>query len=999
MPTVISPALAAPVTTALSPTGSGVRYDVGPGHPHTELSTVPWFGLGPGDVVNIHYRPTPYVGKFGVRAIGTATDRVVINGVTNAAGDRPRINGEGAQTAAGAANVFTAVPAYGELLGVIVVKKGPDNIDPYATYWPGFIDIQNLEVYGARNGAAWTDKFGGAQTYSDSAGIYILHGHDIRIINCKVYDNAFGIFVQEAKDTTPNWHCEDITVRGCHVYGNGVVGSYYQHNLYIQAIRPIIEGNLIGQTRTGSEGSSYKSRSAGEIFRYNTVIASDRACDFVHAEGQSGVIDTHASYGETWAYGNLIINDFFTYGRGAGYPVHFGCDQSMEDGPATSPLITDADLAPGQQGPGTGVQRYAKRNLFFFNNTYIIRANQVQIDRVSLFDLSLSGTPLSPRQRLFEWDNAYHLEGTANFAWLQFAGELNFKGGSKLYSPSALAAAESTASAARYALVGTAPAAAGPLGFTSAPTDDFTPAAGGAIDNTGVATPSGLPGVWVSQPVTSMPNGTGGAGLVPRSTVADVGAFESGTPAQTTNNAPTIVTYLANVSAAAGSTISHTVPAGSFGDPDGDTLTWSATGLPAGLSFTPATRTFSGTIAAPGVYVVTVTVTDPSGASAADTVEFTITQAQPQGAGMFIIQKGDLAQASFSNNNTNAAGGIAIRTDASSTVGQAIAAAIAALPPEKYVTAGSYNTATDALTLTLSDNVVVNIPLNGLIQDTLAGVPTATDTLAGKVALAVAANYPQVTNDVDAATPAYVQAAIAAIPPAAGTPAATDTLQGKVALAVAANYPQATNDVDAATPAYVQAALAALDCTAIVDALNQTPDACADASRGAMLFTSSAAPDILSGDGNATLANPWTVGNLTFGGGGMQAPAPTPDGELRQLLQVATRVGPQVNSWLTAWAANPVDMMVGNITYNANGAITTAGVVWPDGATGVYTATTLSTTFPGATDEYTVTYVGIGAQQGVNQTVTQPLVTRDAAGRIITRPARTVAVFNPAAGG
>ena len=40
--------------------------------------------------------------------------------------------------------------------------------------------------------------------------------------------------------------------------------------------------------------------------------------------------------------------------------------------------------------------------------------------------------------------------------------------------------------------------------------------------------------------------------------------------------------------------------------------------------------------------------------------------------------------------------------------------------------------------------------------------------------------------------------------------AATDTVQGKVALAVGANYPQTTNDVDAATPAYVQAALSSL---------------------------------------------------------------------------------------------------------------------------------------------------------------------------------------------
>lgn len=40
-------------------------------------------------------------------------------------------------------------------------------------------------------------------------------------------------------------------------------------------------------------------------------------------------------------------------------------------------------------------------------------------------------------------------------------------------------------------------------------------------------------------------------------------------------------------------------------------------------------------------------------------------------------------------------------------------------------------------------------------------------------------------------------------------PVATDTIQGRVALAVAANYPaQVANNVDAATPAYVAAAIA-----------------------------------------------------------------------------------------------------------------------------------------------------------------------------------------------
>jgi len=48
-------------------------------------------------------------------------------------------------------------------------------------------------------------------------------------------------------------------------------------------------------------------------------------------------------------------------------------------------------------------------------------------------------------------------------------------------------------------------------------------------------------------------------------------------------------------------------------DPDGDALTYNATGLPTGLSINTTTGVISGTVAAPaGVYPVTVSVTDGS---------------------------------------------------------------------------------------------------------------------------------------------------------------------------------------------------------------------------------------------------------------------------------------------------------------------------------------------------------------------------------------------------
>jgi hypothetical protein len=70
-----------------------------------------------------------------------------------------------------------------------------------------------------------------------------------------------------------------------------------------------------------------------------------------------------------------------------------------------------------------------------------------------------------------------------------------------------------------------------------------------------------------------------------------------------------------------------------FSDVDGDPLTYTASGLPAGLSIDPATGTISGTIAngsshggtdGAGHYSVTVTATDPSGAAVSTSFTWTV---------------------------------------------------------------------------------------------------------------------------------------------------------------------------------------------------------------------------------------------------------------------------------------------------------------------------------------------------------------------------------------
>lgn len=74
-------------------------------------------------------------------------------------------------------------------------------------------------------------------------------------------------------------------------------------------------------------------------------------------------------------------------------------------------------------------------------------------------------------------------------------------------------------------------------------------------------------------------------------------------------------------------------------------------------------------------------------------------------------------------------------------------------------------------------------------------------------------------------------------------------------------------------------------------------------------------------------------------------------------------------------ARNPESVFAGTVTRNADGAITSAEVVWPNGMIGTYMATHLSETYLGATDGYSITY-----NDPPQVTFIQPPITRDVAG-------------------
>ena len=88
--------------------------------------------------------------------------------------------------------------------------------------------------------------------------------------------------------------------------------------------------------------------------------------------------------------------------------------------------------------------------------------------------------------------------------------------------------------------------------------------------------------------------------------------------------APPVVVSPGDQNTLVNASVSVKVPAA---DPDGGTVTFSATGLPAGLSIDPVTGTISGTATAPGTFPVTITATDDEATFTDVAINWTVTAA------------------------------------------------------------------------------------------------------------------------------------------------------------------------------------------------------------------------------------------------------------------------------------------------------------------------------------------------------------------------------------
>lgn len=309
-------------------------YEVGPGQAYAEPSEVPWESLQAGTLVRIHHRAEPYAAKWVINAAGTAQKPVVVRGVMDG-GERPVITGEGAATR-------LALDYWNEDRGV--VKIGGSST-PSAE--PSHIRVENLEITGAHPSNSFVDDSGAQGTYRDNAAaVYVEQGAHLTIRNCVLRGSGNGLFVTASSS--------DVLVTGNHLYGNGIVGSHYEHNSYTESVGITFEYNHYGPLCDGCNGNNLKDRSAGTIVRYNWIESGNRQLDLV--ESSKEAVNGDPSYRETFVYGNVLVEPGDAGNRQI---VHYG-------------------------GDGGDQANYRKGTLHFYHNTVVSE----RADRNTLLRLS-----------------------------------------------------------------------------------------------------------------------------------------------------------------------------------------------------------------------------------------------------------------------------------------------------------------------------------------------------------------------------------------------------------------------------------------------------------------------------------------------------------------------------------------------------------------------------------------------------------------------------------
>jgi hypothetical protein len=304
-------------------TGNGTTYDI---TATANFDSVPWPTLGAGDTVRIHNQGSPYYKQILLSTSGTTSQPIRICGVPDGNGNLPEINGANATAYTGA--LFGTGSGDIQSLGGITFYTLGTAYYGGANY-PQNIIIEGLKLNGFNSGNTYTDLSTGSVTAYNSfaACIRVQRGGNITIRGNDITGCGNGIFA-ETNNGVESEVTRNLLVEGNYIHGNGVNADYGKHQVYLQPLGLVLQGNYFDLPLSGSLGAQVKTRAVQQFIRYNYFEPAAVIFDLVEIQDSpalvfpwvgldpgelvntstTDVVANYEAYQDRYVYGNIVHN-------------------------------------------------------------------------------------------------------------------------------------------------------------------------------------------------------------------------------------------------------------------------------------------------------------------------------------------------------------------------------------------------------------------------------------------------------------------------------------------------------------------------------------------------------------------------------------------------------------------------------------------------------------------------------------------------------------------
>jgi len=352
MPYQVTPSKTMPVDCSVDPALTGKIYDVGPARRYRTIRSVPWSSLKAGSTVRIHNddntgaSPTTFHEYFQVATHATRTQPVRVCGVPDSRGNLPVIdadhssgNPDVSSYSAGYAAVGIGTPGWaGTYTGA---SNGAQNLI-----------VEGLTIQNAKSPHTYTLPSGSkdAPWLDGAACVRLFPSVDIVVRGIDAYNCGNGFF-SDFNANNGYAVVANTLYEGNHLHANGAVGTYLDHQLYIQGLNEVVQFNIVDDYQSGALGSNLKSRGFPDIVRYNyfgdgaarqlDLVDNEDAGPYITFEGYlQGTSSYHSTYPADaytadllaaaveahhgdYVYGNTFVNSV------AAAPIHYAGDHGL----------------------------------------------------------------------------------------------------------------------------------------------------------------------------------------------------------------------------------------------------------------------------------------------------------------------------------------------------------------------------------------------------------------------------------------------------------------------------------------------------------------------------------------------------------------------------------------------------------------------------------------------------------------------------------------------